>query len=346
MTKVSVIIPNYNRAAIVGETIENMLRQSLPPHEVIVVDDGSTDSSVEVIRSFGDRVKLIQQKNQGPGAARNTGLKIASGQFIQLMDSDDLASLNKLEAQTKTLLNNKADIVYSPWVRVFLQAGTATLQDVVLQQQPLPDSSTIVQHFLTGWSMVFQQCLLRADFVKGVGLYRTDLYAWEDGDFFLRMLLAQPKVVFSDAPLTIYRLDDYGKLTASGIASTRKLEDCSRFLVSAYQTSRQQPWSQPAVAHLAFLSTVWKTLSLLERSDSSDRDLASQLSAILQAHYDRGWVNRYAAHRPLAVYAKFTGMMKGLQQRLKGHRWSSAYRPGALSVRQKELIAELGLRIA
>gem|GEM_PF-5011888 len=72
--KVSVVIPNFNRAGIIGETIENMLRQSLPPHEVIVVDDGSTDNSAGVIRSFGSRVKLIQQENKGPGAARNTVL--------------------------------------------------------------------------------------------------------------------------------------------------------------------------------------------------------------------------------------------------------------------------------
>src|SRR5579864_366780 len=94
---VSVIVPNYNRETLIGETISNLLAQTLPPSEIIVVDDGSTDKSVDVIRSFGDKIKLIQQSNQGPGAARNAGLRIATGDFIQFQDSDDLFSLNKIE---------------------------------------------------------------------------------------------------------------------------------------------------------------------------------------------------------------------------------------------------------
>src|SRR5262245_27872009 len=113
-TSVSVIIPNYNRAALVGETIDNMLAQSLPPAEVIVVDDGSVDDSVAVIDSFVNRVKLIRQPNRGPGAARNAGLEIATGDFIQFMDSDDLASLNKLEDQVALLNRTGASVAFSP----------------------------------------------------------------------------------------------------------------------------------------------------------------------------------------------------------------------------------------
>src|ERR1700677_1213804 len=95
--KVSVIIPNFNREALIGETISNLLNQTMAPDEIIVIDDGSKDKSVEVIRSFGDQLTLIQQTNQGPGAARNAGLRIATGEFIQFQDSDDLYSRNKLE---------------------------------------------------------------------------------------------------------------------------------------------------------------------------------------------------------------------------------------------------------
>ena len=84
---ISVVIPNYNRAALIGETIENSLRQTRPPDELIVVDDGSTDNFVRVIRNFGNRVVLIEQANKGPGAARNAGLASATGDFVQFFDS-------------------------------------------------------------------------------------------------------------------------------------------------------------------------------------------------------------------------------------------------------------------
>ncbi|MEL7355043.1 MAG: glycosyltransferase family 2 protein [Cyanobacteria bacterium J06560_6] len=334
--KVSVIIPNYNRAAIVGDTIENMLRQSLRPYEVIVIDDGSTDDSVSVIRSFGGRVHLIQQQNQGPGAARNAGLKVASGQFIQLMDSDDLASLNKLETQAQALIENRADIAYSPWAKVFIKKDSVELQDTVLQQQQLPISKTPVGHFLTGWSVVLQQCLLSALLVKRVGFYRTDMWTCDDSDFFLRMLLLKPKLAFSDASLTLYRQDDYGKVTASGATDIKRVEDWGRFLVSAYQGVNQHPWVQHSINQPKFLINVWKTLTLLEQFGSSDRALIRQLSEFLSVH---------SSIFPLSIYSRFSEILKGVQQRVKGHRWPSAYQSGTVTVHQKTLLRELGFSV-
>ena len=96
MDLVSIIIPNYNREVLVAETVQNMLDQDYPEKEIIVIDDGSTDGSVDRLREFGEAIKIVQQKNQGPGAARNNGMKIAKGKYIQFMDNDDLASNNKI----------------------------------------------------------------------------------------------------------------------------------------------------------------------------------------------------------------------------------------------------------
>lgn len=92
MPKISVIIPVYNAEKYLNKTLESILKQSLKDIEVICVDDGSTDSSVEIIQSFikkDDRVKLIRQNNQHAGSARNTGLKEAQGEYIHFMDADD-----------------------------------------------------------------------------------------------------------------------------------------------------------------------------------------------------------------------------------------------------------------
>src|SRR5688572_22450464 len=136
--RVSVVIPCYNRESMVGETLENMLGQSCPPYEVIVVNDGSTDNSEAVIKSFGGRVKLITQPNQGPGAARNNGFKASTGDFIQFMDSDDLASRNKLEVQLSALQKTNADFAYSPWVRCEIKAGKIRFLNKVLQAEEVP----------------------------------------------------------------------------------------------------------------------------------------------------------------------------------------------------------------
>ena len=100
---ISVIIPNYNYGRYISESINSVLGQSYKSIECIVVDDGSTDNSVDVICSFGDRVKLICQENSHQAAARNKGIKAASGEWIAFLDSDDIWHPMKLEIQMRIL---------------------------------------------------------------------------------------------------------------------------------------------------------------------------------------------------------------------------------------------------
>ena len=86
---VSAVIPSYNYAAYVGKAIESVLKQTHPNVECIVVDDGSTDNTREVVAKYGDRVRYIYQKNAGLPDARNTGVKAATGEFVGFLDSDD-----------------------------------------------------------------------------------------------------------------------------------------------------------------------------------------------------------------------------------------------------------------
>lgn len=102
---VSVIIPTYNRAHFVGDAIKSVLNQDVVDCfiEIIVVDDGSTDNTRQVVSSFGKKVKYIFQDNKGPGAARNRGIDEASGDWIAFLDSDDLWLPDKLSLQFKVL---------------------------------------------------------------------------------------------------------------------------------------------------------------------------------------------------------------------------------------------------
>ena len=101
---VSVLVPTFNRAHLVPEAIRSVLSQDYAPFEVVVVDDGSTDDTATVInQEFGRRIRYIRQENAGPGAARNTGIRASSGEYIAFQDSDDIWLPGKLRAQVDAL---------------------------------------------------------------------------------------------------------------------------------------------------------------------------------------------------------------------------------------------------
>ncbi len=115
---VSVIIPVYNGELYIGQAIESILSQSYKDVEIIVVDDGSTDSTEKVVRSY-ENVCYIYQANSGPAAARNKGMSVSKGEYIAFLDSDDLYKENKLEEQVKAFEKNKdVDIVYNDCIAV------------------------------------------------------------------------------------------------------------------------------------------------------------------------------------------------------------------------------------
>jgi glycosyltransferase involved in cell wall biosynthesis len=90
MAGISVVVPTYNRASLIGETLESILRQTRPADEVIVVDDGSTDNTSQVLAAYAGRVVVLHQPNSGDLVARNHGLRVAQGNLVAFCDSDDL----------------------------------------------------------------------------------------------------------------------------------------------------------------------------------------------------------------------------------------------------------------
>ena len=111
---ISVIIPTYNRAHLIKRSVDSVLNQTYKNLELIIVDDGSTDNTKEIIDSINDnRIVYVKQENQGACAARNKGIDLAKGKYIAFQDSDDTWLLNKLEKQINTLKKNNADVVCS-----------------------------------------------------------------------------------------------------------------------------------------------------------------------------------------------------------------------------------------
>jgi glycosyltransferase involved in cell wall biosynthesis len=133
---VSVIIPVYNRATLIPETLDCVAEQTYRPIEVVVVDDGSTDGSAQAVRDWAGAsaeddlaLNLIEQANQGAPAARNQGLEAARGEFIQFLDSDDLLHEEKIAAQTAVFREEPdVDYVFSGW-QVVAEDGETVLKD-------------------------------------------------------------------------------------------------------------------------------------------------------------------------------------------------------------------------
>ena len=102
-SSISVIIPTYNRSGLVGRAVESALTAITPGDEIIVIDDGSTDDTAEVIRPFFDKIRYIRTVNSGPGAARNLGIKLSTRPLVAFLDSDDEWLPDKLYLQRRVM---------------------------------------------------------------------------------------------------------------------------------------------------------------------------------------------------------------------------------------------------
>lgn len=336
MSAVSVIIPNFNRAGLIGATIENLLCQTQPPQEIIVVDDGSTDDSLSVIRSYGARVTLLQQSNAGPGAARNVGLKAATGRYIQFQDSDDLFSLNKMEEQARVLDETGADLVMGPWAHVMIRDNEVTFESCVLQQSAPPDSIPLSSWLLRGWATIFQGLMFRRSFLQGLGGYRTDLRYGEDMEYFFRILAASPRTAFAGNVLTLYRVDAPNKLSHdAGRSKFRREEDwgvCLDAMISEIQKSHLPV---DVMTRLIFRSSVRKHLRYL----SSNPECSPQLRERLLREVGKVPSILLVA---MELWIRIDERYRLLR---KGYRWMRGYQCHPASLEQRTLIQELGFAI-
>lgn len=182
---VSIILPNYNNAKYVGEAIESVLSQTYTNWELIVIDDGSTDNSVEIIQKYAaqdERIKwLINATNKGVSASRNEGLKRYRGEFICFLDSDDVFLPNKLTDQVACLQQNEnIDLVYSDQL-----VGDEKLSIIRKNEYFIP--SIDLREFMAIRNLFSTLCvLLRRKLVEQVGYFDTQLAGGEDWDYWIR----------------------------------------------------------------------------------------------------------------------------------------------------------------
>ena len=208
---VSVIIPTYNCEAYIAETLNSVLNQTFQGLELIVVDDGSTDRTREIVASYSAPVRLISQTNSGVCAARNFGIREAKGQYICLMDHDDYWFPEKLALQVEEMSRDpETGLVYSTFIWWFPSAEGVF---------PNPDSfesasgSTGIDDEFSGWiyHLLLLDCwvltssaLIRAEVFEKCGAFDESLPYSEDWDLWLRISQEYPFTKLKK-PLTLYR---------------------------------------------------------------------------------------------------------------------------------------------
>jgi GT2 family glycosyltransferase len=243
---VSVIVPTYNRAAILARALDSALAQSYPHVEVLVIDDGSTDATAAVVAQYGDRVRYLRQANAGVGAARNHGIANARGEFIAFLDSDDAWDDWKLSAQMAGFaahsdvgivwtdmkaIDDSGSVQHTRYLREMYLCYRHTDVDAVLPAvnalgSLLPSipgelasspvrKGELAMHILLGNFLHTSTVVVRRNWIERAGGVDA---SWgnggEDYEFYTRLCALGP-VMLIDAPSILYQVGAEDQLTTS-----------------------------------------------------------------------------------------------------------------------------------
>ena len=206
MTEVSVIIPTYNREKFISECVQSVLAQTLPAREIIIVDDGSTDATYNILRDLGFNslstkktvLRYFFQQNRGVSSARNLGIKEARSEYIALLDSDDLWLKSKLDRQVNAFQNDTQSSRLCHTDEIWIRNGVRVNQ----HKKHKKHGGNVFQSCLKLCCISPSSAMMHRSVFEDFGFFDEDLPACEDYDFWLRYS-AKEDVNFIDEPLII-----------------------------------------------------------------------------------------------------------------------------------------------
>lgn len=239
---ISIIIPTFNRASLIGETLNSVLAQSYTNWECIVVDDGSTDNTSEIVESYSvreERFKFYNRPNEKPKGAsscRNYGLEKSNGSYIQFLDSDDIISKEKLEVQVKLLQEDPlCSIATCKWGRFKNDLNDAELYNDFQSYNEFDDPLNLINALANSLGFFpIHAYLIRRSIITKAGYWNEYLSLNDDAEFMLRVISNSDRICFASKAVAFYRLPQNNNL--SSYTDEKKVIDAinSWKLIEAY----------------------------------------------------------------------------------------------------------------
>lgn len=224
LPEISVIIPTFNRARLIARTIASVERQSLPPIEILLIDDCSTDDTEQRVKTISSSIPVVYkrlEKNGGGAVARNAGIRLAKGAYVAFLDSDDEWESDHLKTLASYISREKGDFVVASSARV-------SEKGIIFPKKAFPLNSSVAQklHYVLAGNLAFQTSTLLMPRNTAVRFMFDDrLRRHQDWDLIFRMIRHQIVLFLLPNPTTIYHLQTGANLsrTASVIPSLRFL---------------------------------------------------------------------------------------------------------------------------
>jgi len=232
---ISVIIPTYNRAQRLKKAIDSVFAQSHPNFEMIIVDDGSDDNTVDLIKNYNSDIVYIRQENRGPAAARNRGIEKARYNLLAFLDSDDWFAENKLETQIKSLQQNPLYHI-SHTNEIWYRNGKILNQ----KRKHKKNGGDIFKQSLELCAVGMSTVMMYRDIFERYGLFDENLPCCEDYDLWLR-ISAEQEFLLVDEPLTLKdggREDQLSTIYRTGMDKFR-IQAIMKILASGRLTAEQ-----------------------------------------------------------------------------------------------------------
>jgi len=295
---VSILIPAYNAEKWIGDAVRSALDQTWPKKEIIIVDDGSCDDTLSIARRFESRsVKVLTQENRGAAAARNTGLRIAQGDYIQWLDADDLLAPDKIANQLEGADGGQSSrvLLSGAWGRFYHLPENSKFVPDMLWEDMLPVEWLFRTLDGNLW-MAIESWLVSRRLTEMAGPWNENLSLDDDGEYFTRVLSCSTRILFISEARCFVRRATFG-LSSDINLSDRKLDSQAFSLFSYIRTVRTMEESQRTREACLKLLNRWaiyfypERLDLFKRMQSMAAELGGQIN-IPQLRPKYQWIQK------------------------------------------------------